>query len=73
VIDPRTTMRRSMKFGGEVIEMSHRKRRIKKTKVVLLCDVSGSMGLLQPVFDPVHVRSAERAVGRRDFRFQYIA
>ena len=43
VIDPRTTMRRSMKFGGEVIEMSHRKRRIKKTKVVLLCDVSGSM------------------------------
>ena len=43
VIDPRTTMRRSMKFGGDVIEMSHRKRRIKKTKVVLLCDVSGSM------------------------------
>jgi uncharacterized protein len=43
VIDPRSTMRRSMKFGGEVIELSRRKRRIKKTKVVLLCDVSGSM------------------------------
>ena len=32
-----------MKYGGEVIELSHRKRRIKKTKVVFLCDVSGSM------------------------------
>jgi uncharacterized protein with von Willebrand factor type A (vWA) domain len=43
VVDPRSTMRRSMKYGGEVIELSRRKRRIKKTKVVLLCDVSGSM------------------------------
>jgi uncharacterized protein with von Willebrand factor type A (vWA) domain len=43
VVDPRSTMRRSMKYGGEVIELAHRKRRIKKTKVVLLCDVSGSM------------------------------
>src|SRR6185503_19098017 len=43
VVDPRSTLRRSMKYGGEVIELSHRKRRIKKTKVVLLCDVSGSM------------------------------
>jgi uncharacterized protein with von Willebrand factor type A (vWA) domain len=43
VVDPRSTLRRSMKYGGEVIELAHRKRRIKKTKVVLLCDVSGSM------------------------------
>src|SRR5574341_239434 len=43
VVDPRSTMRRSMKYGGEVVELSRRKRRIKKTKVVLLCDVSGSM------------------------------
>ncbi len=42
-VDPRWTMRRSMKYGGEVIELVHRKKRIKKTKVVLLCDVSGSM------------------------------
>ncbi len=42
-VDPRWTMRRSMKYGGEVIELVHRKRRIKKTRVVLLCDVSGSM------------------------------
>jgi hypothetical protein len=42
-VDPRWTMRRSMKYGGEVVELVTRKRRIKKTKVVLLCDVSGSM------------------------------
>jgi uncharacterized protein with von Willebrand factor type A (vWA) domain len=42
-VDPRWTMRKSMKYGGEVIELVHRKRRIKKTRVVLLCDVSGSM------------------------------
>jgi uncharacterized protein with von Willebrand factor type A (vWA) domain len=42
-VDPRWTMRRSMKYGGEVIELVHRKKRIKKTRVVLLCDVSGSM------------------------------
>ena len=42
-IDPRWTMRRSIKYGGEAIELVTRKRRIKKTRVVLLCDVSGSM------------------------------
>jgi uncharacterized protein with von Willebrand factor type A (vWA) domain len=43
VVDARWTMRRSMKYGGEVIDLVHRKKRIKKTRVVLLCDVSGSM------------------------------
>src|SRR5207244_8910095 len=43
VVDLRWTMRNNMKFGGEIIELVNRKRRIKKTKVVLLCDVSGSM------------------------------
>jgi len=43
VVDLRWTMRNSMKYGGEIIDLVNRKRRIKKTKVVLLCDVSGSM------------------------------
>lgn len=42
-IDPRWTMRKNIKYGGEVIELVSRRRRIKKTRVVLLCDVSGSM------------------------------
>jgi uncharacterized protein len=43
LVDPRWTMRKNMKYGGEIIDLVHRKRRIKKTRVVLLCDVSGSM------------------------------
>jgi len=43
IVDLRWTLRNSMKYGGEVIDLVNRKRRIKKTKVVLLCDVSGSM------------------------------
>ena len=42
-IDPRWTMRKNIKYGGEIIELVSRKRRIKKTRIVLLCDVSGSM------------------------------
>jgi uncharacterized protein with von Willebrand factor type A (vWA) domain len=42
-VDPRWTMRKNMKYGGEIIDLVERKKRIKKTKVVLLCDVSGSM------------------------------
>jgi uncharacterized protein len=43
VVDPRWTMRKNMKYGGEIIDLVNRKKRIKKTRVVLLCDVSGSM------------------------------
>jgi len=42
-VDPRWSMRRSIRHGGDVMELVFRKRRIKKTRVVLLCDVSGSM------------------------------
>jgi uncharacterized protein with von Willebrand factor type A (vWA) domain len=42
-IDPRWSMRRSLKYGGDLVEFAYRKRRIKKTRIVLLCDVSGSM------------------------------
>jgi uncharacterized protein with von Willebrand factor type A (vWA) domain len=43
LVDPRWTMRKNMKYGGEIVELVKRRKRIKKTKVVLLCDVSGSM------------------------------
>jgi uncharacterized protein len=42
-VDPRWTLRKNIKYGGDLVELVNRKRRIKKTKVVLLCDVSGSM------------------------------
>ena len=41
----RQLMRRSLRTGGDVVELTFRERRRRKTKLVLLCDVSGSMDL----------------------------
>ena len=42
-IDLRRTMRKSLSFGGDIVEFARRRRKVKKTRIVLLCDVSGSM------------------------------
>src|SRR5438034_11180534 len=42
-MDLRRTMRRNLKYGGDIIEFQSRRRKLKKTRIVLLCDVSGSM------------------------------
>lgn len=41
----RGTMRQSLRTGGEIAELARRERRLRKTSVVALCDVSGSMDL----------------------------
>jgi uncharacterized protein len=41
----RQLMRQSLRMGGEILELTFRERRRRKTKLVLLCDVSGSMDL----------------------------
>jgi uncharacterized protein with von Willebrand factor type A (vWA) domain len=41
----RGTMRQSLRTGGEIAEIARRERRLRKTTVVALCDVSGSMDL----------------------------
>lgn len=45
LIDRRRTVRNNLKYGGDVIELAYKERKIKKTKLVLLCDVSGSMDI----------------------------
>jgi len=45
LLDLRRTIRHSLRRGGEIVELAYRKRRIQKTRVVLLADVSGSMDL----------------------------
>ncbi len=45
VIDPGRTMRRSLRYGGEVMELLRRGPKLGKTKMVVLCDVSGSMDI----------------------------
>jgi uncharacterized protein with von Willebrand factor type A (vWA) domain len=44
-IDPARTMRRSLRYGGDVMELIRRGPKVGKTKMVVLCDVSGSMDI----------------------------
>ena len=42
-LDWRSTFRDNLKYGGELLELSHRQPREKTRPLVLICDVSGSM------------------------------
>ena len=42
-IDASRTMRRSFRYGGELLDLARRGPKASKTKMVALCDVSGSM------------------------------
>jgi uncharacterized protein len=41
--DLRRTMRQARRYGGEVIRLSHQARVIRPRRLVVLCDISGSM------------------------------
>ncbi len=43
--DLRRTMRQNLRRGGEIIDLAFRKQKIRKLKLVMLCDVSKSMDL----------------------------
>lgn len=43
IIDFRRSWRKSLTHGGEPLELIRKQQKIKKTKILLLCDVSGSM------------------------------
>ena len=42
-IDPRRTLRASLRTGGDMIELRHRRHDLKRPPIVVLCDISGSM------------------------------
>ncbi len=42
-LDMRSTLRRNLRYGGVLVERSYRSRRKGRPKVILLCDISGSM------------------------------
>ena len=44
-VNLRRSLRLSLKTGGELIELSYKERRPKRTRLVVICDVSGSMDL----------------------------
>ena len=44
-VNLRRSLRLSLKTGGELIELTYKQRRPKRTKLVVICDVSGSMDI----------------------------
>ena len=42
-LDVRRTLQRNVKFGGELLELRRRRRKEKPRRLVVICDVSGSM------------------------------
>lgn len=42
-LDMRTTLRKNLRYGGVLVDRSYRSRRKGRPRIVLLCDVSGSM------------------------------
>lgn len=42
-VDLRRSFRYSLRYGGEMLRLAHRRRKVKKLRLSLLCDVSGSM------------------------------
>jgi uncharacterized protein len=61
-IDLRRALRRNLKYGGEVIELERKRRKITKPRLILLCDVSRSMDeyaqfLLKFIYASQHVFS----------------
>ena len=44
-VDLRRTIRRSLGVGGELVQLARRERKLRKTSLVVVCDVSGSMDL----------------------------
>jgi len=44
-VNLRRSLRLSLKTGGELIELAYKERRPKRTKLIVICDVSGSMDM----------------------------
>ncbi len=63
LVDLRRTMRHSLRRGGEILDILKRERKLLKTRIVLLCDVSGSMDLYSR-FLIQFIYALQHAVGR---------
>lgn len=42
-LDIRRTIRRNISFGGTMIDLKYHSRKVQKPRIILICDVSGSM------------------------------
>ncbi|HZT09059.1 MAG TPA: VWA domain-containing protein [Chloroflexota bacterium] len=62
-VDPRRTIRRNVQFGGTVIELARMERKIRKPRIVVICDVSRSMEQYS-VFLLQFMHSMQNVIGR---------
>ncbi|WP_269581455.1 vWA domain-containing protein [Roseibium sp. Sym1] len=60
-VDPRRTLRASMRAGGDIIDLKFRKQAEKRPPLVVLCDISGSMSQYSRLLlHFLHAATAER-------------
>jgi uncharacterized protein len=68
-IDPRATLRASLRGGAGLIDLKHRKVQTKRPPVVAICDISGSMGDYSRMF--LHFLHGLGASGREVHTFLF--
>lgn len=62
-LDVRRSVRRSLRYGGELLDLAYRGPKLKRRQLVLLCDISGSMDRYTRML--LHfLHSVERGAGR---------
>lgn len=49
-LDFRRSIRQSIKYGGEIMELKMKERKLKPLRLILVCDVSGSMDIYSQFF-----------------------
>jgi uncharacterized protein len=68
-IDPRRTLRASMRGGGAMIDLKFRSHQVKRPPIVAICDISGSMGDYSRIF--LHFLHALSKSGRKVHSFLF--
>jgi uncharacterized protein len=68
-VDPRRTLRASMRGGGALIDLRYRDHQVKRPPVVAICDISGSMGDYSRIF--LHFLHALSKSGRKVHSFLF--
>lgn len=68
-VDLRRSLRRSVSRGLGGLDLARAARRIRKTRIVLLCDVSGSMEAATAFLLPLMVALQKRVAGSRTILF----
>ena len=68
VMDLRRTIRSSLRQGGEILSIARNRRQTRPPPLVVLCDISGSMGrYAQLLLHFLHARSPIIAAGSTCF------